>query len=174
MNKKLLLILSILMSLSLLTMSCAKSVAAPDIVEGTVGLEDLNSTDAENYINNALRTIPIISGSNYSFDFSTAYLYFQYDGLGYRVIIYDYTYNSQPTTIDKNEVLNKLISALNNVVSTDSKVNLKFTPESNWDAGYSDTKYSYLNVKISSSTHNIPIELQTIIIGLYLGNNTWQ
>ena len=63
---------------------------------------------------------------------------------------------------------------MNNVVSTDSKVNLKFTPESNWDAGYSDTKYSYLNVKISSSTHNIPIELQTIKIGLYLGNNTWQ
>ena len=61
MNKKLLLILSILMSLSLL--SCAKSVAAP---EGPVTPSDIIYTDLRYYF----QSLGVISDNGVSFDFA--------------------------------------------------------------------------------------------------------
>lgn len=61
MNKKLLLILSILMSLSLL--SCAKSVAAP---EGPVTPSDITYTDLRYYF----QSLGVISDNGVSFDFA--------------------------------------------------------------------------------------------------------
>ncbi|MEI0490354.1 hypothetical protein [Brachyspira pulli] len=61
MNKKLLLILSILMSLSLL--SCAKSVAAP---EGPVTPSNITYNDLRNYF----KSLGVISDNGVSFDFA--------------------------------------------------------------------------------------------------------
>ncbi|MEI0701951.1 hypothetical protein [Brachyspira intermedia] len=170
MNKKLLLILFIFMSLSLFTISCAKSVAAPNIVERTSAYPDLTQAEAENYINTALQSIPIISGNNYSFDFSSAYIRFEFDDKGYRVDIYDRNAYTDNSAVDRNEVLNKLIPALNNASTVINGVGITFIPNSQWNTIWSDNVSSYLIVRVSSSAYNIPASLQNISINLSLGN----
>lgn len=163
MNKKLLLILSILMSLSLLTMSCAKSVAAPeDIVEGTVGFEYL--TDAQ--LQRALQSIPPITDSGVTFDFSQSTLSPSYDdvtGLTYYTLWVN-SYNSQQ--ISKNNILTQLKRVL-----TEYKGDVIFTPSPSWDSTPSGSYSSsaILTVNVKSSSYNIPSDLRTVKIELYSG-----
>ena len=166
MNKKLLLILSILMSLSLLTMSCAKSVAAPDIVEGTVGFEELT----EGQLLSALQSIGTITDTTgVTFDFSQSTLSPSYDdvtGLTYYTLWVDsYNYTQQ---ISQNNILTQLKRVL-----TEYKGDVTFTPSASWD---SDTTSSYnrtLTVTITSLTYNVPSDFKTVKIELY-SSGGWQ
>lgn len=157
MNKKLLLILSILMSLSLLTMSCAKSVTAPDVVEGTVGLEEL--TEAQ--LLSALQSIGTItdSTSGVTFDFS--------QGSG---TTYFYVYSSGAyANASQANILNELKRVLN-----EYQGDVIFNPSPSWD---SDPTTTYgtatLTVTITSLTHNVPSSFKTVQIELY-SSGGWQ
>lgn len=161
MNKKLLLILSILMSLSLLTMSCAKSVAAPDIVEGTVGFEELT----EGQLLSALQSIGTItdstSGVTFYFSQGSGYQYYGY---------YSFSVNSSGAYANANQanILNELKRVLN-----EYQGDVIFTPSPSWD---SDTTSSYnrtLTVQITSLTHNVPSSFKTVQIELY-SSGGWQ
>lgn len=167
MNKKLLLILSILMSLSLLTMSCAKSVTSPDEVEGTAGFEDL--TEAQ--LQSALQSIRFATDEGVIFDFSQGYGSTTSDiNTDFRYYLFqvghDGSYNPQ---INSANLLTKLINALSAY-----KGDVTFTPNQNWDSvptGYSAA--ATLTVQITSLTHNVPQNLQTLKIQLYSGGG-WQ
>ena len=159
MNKKLLLILSILMSLSLLTMSCAKSVTAPGEVEGTAGFEYLTEVQLET----ALKEIPPITDNGVTFNFSQSTLSPSYDdvtGLTYYTLWVN-SYNSQQ--ISQNNILTQLKRVL-----TEYKGDVTFTPSPSWD---SDTTtgsyYRTLTVTITSLTHNVPSSFKTVQIELY-------
>lgn len=167
MNKKLLLILSILMSLSLFTMSCAKSVTAPeDIVEGTVGFEELTYTQLET----ALKEIPPITDSGVTFNFSQSTLSYSYDdvtGLTYYILWVDSDNYTQQ--ISQNNILTQLKRAL-----TEYKGDVTFTPSPSWDSDpTTGSYYRTLTVTITSLTHNVPQNLQTLKIQLYSGGG-WQ
>ena len=161
MNKKLLLILSILMSLSLLTMSCAKSVTSPDIVEGTVGFEEL--TEAQ--LLSALQSIGTItdSTSGVTFYFSQG-LGSQYSGY------YSFSVNSSGyASASQANILSQLQRAL-----TEYKGDVIFTPEQNWDSTPSGSYSSaILTVNVTSSSYNIPSNLRTVKIELY-SSGGWQ
>lgn len=161
MNKKLLLILSILMSLSLLTMSCAKSVAAPDIIEGTVGLEELT----EGQLLSALQSIGTITDTTgVTFDFSQGYISLS---SGY----YSFNVNSSGyyTNVNQANILNELKRVL-----TAYQGDVTFTPSASWDSdpttGYSTAT---LTVQITSSSYNVPSNLKTVKIQLY-SSGGWQ
>lgn len=168
MNKKLLLILSILMSLSLLTMSCAKSVTAPDVVEGTVGLEELT----EGQLLSALQSIGTItdSTSGVTFDFSQSTLSPSYDdvtGLTYYTLwVNSYNYNQQ---ISQNNILTQLKRVL-----TEYKGDVTFTPSPSWDSDpTTGSYYRTLTVTITSLTYNVPSDFKTVKIELY-SSGGWQ
>lgn len=157
MNKKLLLILSILMSLSLFTMSCAKSVAAPDNFPIGVSPGD-KITKAD--IENALKTITGIAvgtSKDIIFDFSKGY--FQNNGNTFYVHdLLNQNYTENPK---KSEVLALLIPALQNLGGNV----VYFSPNQNWDSN-GDRYNIYLTVNISSPLE-MPSEMQTIKINLY-------
>ena len=161
MNKKLLLILSILMSLSLLTMSCAKSVAAPDIVEGTVGFEELT----EGQLLSALQSIGTITDSTSGVTF-----YFsqgsgsQYSGY------YSFSVNSSGYYANANQanILTELKSVLNAYQG-----DVIFTPSPSWDSDPTGYSTATLTVQITSSAYNVPSNLKTVQIQLYLMGGTW-
>ena len=159
MNKKLLLILSILMSLSLLTMSCAKSVTAPDKVEGTVGFEELT----EGQLLSALQSIGTITDSGITFYFSQGSVSQYY---GY----YSFSVNSSGyASVSQANILSQLQRAL-----TEYKGDVIFTPEQNWDStpsGYYSS--AILTVNVTSSSYNIPSNLRTVKIELY-SSGGWQ
>lgn len=159
MNKKLLLILSILMSLSLLTMSCAKSVAAPDIVEGTVGFEELTYTQLET----ALKEIPPITDSGVTFNFSQGYIY---QSSGY----YSFSVNSSGfANANQANILSQLQRALN-----EYQGDVTFTPSPSWDSDpTTGSYYRTLTVQIASLTHNVPSSFKTVQIELY-SSGGWQ
>lgn len=161
MNKKLLLILSILMSLSLLTMSCAKSVAAPDVIEGTVGLEELT----EGQLLSALQSIGTITDSTSGVTF-----YFS-QGSGYQSSGY-YTLNvnsSGYANANQANILNELKSVLNAYQG-----DVIFTPSSSWDSDPTGYSTATLTVTITSLTYNVPSNLKTVKIQLYLMGGTWE
>ncbi|PCG21130.1 hypothetical protein [Brachyspira sp. G79] len=161
MNKKLLLILSILMSLSLLTMSCAKSVAAPDIIEGTAGLEEL--TDAQ--LRTTLQKIPTItdSTSGVTFNFSQGS---GYPSSGY----YSFNVTSSGAFANANQanILNELKRVLN-----EYQGDVIFTPAQNWDSTGSYSS-AILTVNVTSSSYNVPSNFKTVKIDLYLMGGSWQ
>ena len=164
MNKKLLLILSILMSLSLLTMSCAKSVAAPDVVEGTAGLEELTSTQLEA----ALKKIPAIADNGVIFSFSQRGSSTDFPVSGY----YTFRVNSigSPANVNQANILNELKRVL-----TAYQGDVIFTPEPNWDSDPTGYSTATLTVTITSSAYNVPSNLKTVKIDLYLNNGySWQ
>ncbi|WP_300757035.1 hypothetical protein [uncultured Brachyspira sp.] len=165
MNKKLLLILSILMSLSLLTMSCAKSVVAPDEVYGTAGFEDLTEAQLET----ALKEIPPITDNGAAFDFSQSTLSPSYDDVTgptyYTLWVNSGNYNQK---ISQNNILTQLKRVL-----TEYKGDVTFTPNQNWDSVPTTYGTATLTVQITSLTHNVPQELQTLKIQLYSGGG-WQ
>lgn len=154
MNKKLLLILSILMSLSLLTMSCAKSVTAPDVIEGTAGLEELT----EDQLLIALQSIQTITDSGVTFDFSQGSAGYQYPGY------YTFSvYSSGFANANQANILSQLKSVLNAYQG-----DVIFTPEQNWDSTPSGSYSSaILIVNVTSSSYNIPSNLKTVQIELY-------
>ncbi|MDO6994485.1 hypothetical protein Q5M87_10750 [Brachyspira innocens] len=148
------------MSLSLFTMSCAKSVAAPDVIEGTVGLEELTSTQLQS----ALQSIPPITDTTgVTFDFSQGYIS---PSSGY----YSFSVNSSGfANASQANILTELKRVLN-----EYQGDVTFTPSPSWD---SDTTSSYnrtLTVQITSSAYNVPSNLKTVKIQLYLMGGTWQ
>ena len=161
MNKKLLLILSILMSLSMFTMSCAKSVTAPDVVEGTVGFEEL--TEAQ--LLSALQSIGTITDSTSGVTF-----YFS-QGLGYQYSgYYSFSVNSSGyASASQANILNELKRVLN-----EYQGDVIFNPSPSWD---SDPTTTYgtatLTVTITSLTHNVPSSFKTVQIELY-SSGGWQ
>ena len=161
MNKKLLLILSILMSLSLLTMSCAKSVTAPDVVEGTVGFEELT----EDQLLSALQSIGTItdSTSGVTFNFSQGYIY---QSSGY----YSFSVNSSGfANANQANILSQLKSVLNAYQG-----DVTFTPSPSWDSDpTTGSYYRTLTVTITSLTHNVPSSFKTVQIELY-SSGGWQ
>lgn len=163
MNKKLLLILSILMSLSLLTMSCAKSVTSPDIVEGTAGFEYLTEAQLET----ALKEIPPITDNGVTFNFSQSTLSPSYDDVTgptyYTLWVNSYNYTQQ---ISQNNILTQLKRVL-----TEYKGDVIFTPNQNWDSVPTTSTYgtATLTVQITSLTHNVPSSFKTVQIELYSG-----
>lgn len=160
MNKKLLLILSILMSLSLLTMSCAKSVAAPDIIEGTVGFEELT----ENQLLSALQSIGTITDST-----GVTFYFSQGSGSQYSGY-YSFSVNSSGYYANANQanILSQLKSVLNAYQG-----DVIFTPEQNWDSDPTGYSTATLTVTITSSAYNVPSNLKTVQIQLYLMGGTW-
>lgn len=164
MNKKLLLILSILMSLSLL--SCAKSVTAPDNSSGTPG-QELTRTQIEQ----AFKKLPPIhiqaspSGDYVHFDFSQG----DFLGISYRPKC-DYNITSHPMYVDQNKILEDL---KNNLTYTTGDIN--FIPNSNWESTTAGYGLRELTVTISSVLFTVPKDYKTITIWLDpIGNIFWQ
>lgn len=152
MNKKLLLIFSILL-ISLSLFSCAKSVAAPDTLEqmSTITLAD------------ELRTIKGVEDSNNNtvFDFSTGRL--------------DYnTQNPWVFTVETsgNANLNTILTSLKNALSAhNDNIGMIFTPEENWD--FTDYTTADLIVHVDSYTHIIPENFEGKTIKIHLKANSW-
>ena len=171
MNKKLLLILSILMSLSLFTMSCAKSVTAPDNITGISGGEVLTEEQAKLKINSALNSLGNISDDTLKtgyFNFSGGSLTFDNQN---RYLFYLNFNQTGPNTpyVKQAEILNNLKTALQ---SYNGEV--IFTPDANWSSSPANTTYGdyVLRVSISSLRYNLPNTIKYIYIHLYA--NYWQ
>ncbi|MEI0558760.1 hypothetical protein [Brachyspira intermedia] len=167
MNKKLLLILSILMSLSLFTMSCANSVLVPDIpiTEQSITQDDIVTE---------LRKIGIIyadsqaSTSNPLHYIDINRLQIVYDHGTYSVTVDIYPFSGVDGwwgyTCDPNYVLSELrqrISAL-------SSAKLELVPNTDWDNGtIPNGKANILfTVNISSKFLTIPEHLKSVKISL--------
>ncbi|AEM20977.1 hypothetical protein Bint_0343 [Brachyspira intermedia PWS/A] len=171
MNKKLLLILSILMSLSLFTMSCAKSVAAPDSITGIVGGEVLTEEQAKVKINSALNSL----GKIYDDTLKTGYFNFSVGSLtfdGNRRYVFFLNFNQTGVDtpyVKEAEILNNLKTALQ---SYNGEV--IFTPDANWISSPDNITSGYyiLRVSISSLNYNLPNTIKYIYIYLYA--NFWQ
>ncbi|MEI0747620.1 hypothetical protein [Brachyspira pulli] len=165
MNKKLLLILSILMSLSLL--SCAKSVTAPDNSIGIPG-QELTRTQIEE----AFKKLPAIyiqaispSGDYVYFDFSQG----EFLGTSYSPKC-KYNITSHPMYVDQNKILEEL---KNNLTYTTGDIN--FIPNSNWESTTAGYGLRELTVTISSVLFTVPKDYKTITIWLNpIGNIFWQ
>lgn len=165
MNKKLLLILSILMGLSLL--SCAKSVTAPDNSSGTPG-QELTRTQIEQ----AFKKLPPIhiqaispSGDYVHFDFSQG----DFLGISYSPNC-DYNITSNPMYVDQNKILEEL---KNNLTYTTGDIN--FIPNDNWESTSTGYGVRELTVTISSVLFTVPKDYKTITIWLNpMGNIFWQ
>ncbi|MEI0608017.1 hypothetical protein R4K48_13795 [Brachyspira pulli] len=161
MNKKLLLILSILMSLSLFTMSCAKSVTAPDNPTGIAGLDDLT----EKQLETALKAVePITTTGGVTFDFSTGIFANPNNS-------YNFSINSTGAyqNVSQAEVLNLLLQKLSAY-----KGEVSFNvPTGAWNGDPTGSNSATLTVSVSSSNYNIPDTLQSITITLYL-MGTWE
>ena len=163
MNKKLLLILSILMSLSLFTMSCAKSVAAPDVpVVGITPGQELT----ENDLQTALRSLNPISDSGVTYNFSQGNGFLSSDTSGSVYYFNVYDTSSYHTGISQDIILSQLKSALYNYN------NISFEPSQNWES--TTTSERILVVTLSSPYYTIPQELKTVKIRLYLNSGYWQ
>lgn len=157
MNKKLLLILFIFMSLSLFTMSCAKSVTAPDqFVPGVLPGDKITKADIENALK-SITSISVGTSKDIIFDFSKGY--FQNDGNIF--CVNDILNQNNRENPKKSEVLALLIPALQSI--SDNAV--YFSPNQNWDSN-SDRYNIYLTVNVSSPLE-MPSEMQTIKINLY-------
>ncbi|OEJ13819.1 hypothetical protein BFL38_03470 [Brachyspira hampsonii] len=171
-DKKLLLILSILMSLSLFTMSCAKSVAAPDNITGISGGEVLTKEQAKVKINSALNSLGNISDDTLKtgyFDFSSGSLGFNGNQNPY-VFYLDFRQTSGNTPyVSQAEILNNIKTALQ---SYNGEVIL--TPDANWFSTPANITYGdyVLGVSISSLNYNLPDTIKYIHIYLYA--NYWQ
>ncbi|WP_156821999.1 hypothetical protein [Brachyspira innocens] len=151
------------MSLSLFTMSCAKSVAAPDVIEGTVGLEEL--TEAQ--LLSALQSIQTItdttSGVTFYFSQGSGYPYYGY---------YSFSVDSSGTygaSVSQNYILAELKRVLN-----EYQGDVTFTPSASWDSTPTGSSTATLTVQITSSAYNVPSNLKTVKIQLYLMGGTWQ
>ncbi|MEI0699459.1 hypothetical protein R4K92_11075 [Brachyspira intermedia] len=174
MNKKLLLILSILMSLSLFTMSCAKSVAAPDNpVTGIVPGQEFTQYDLEQ----KLKTLtPISYNGEITFDFSkgTVSYYTDINGIGY----YRFSVTGESTSVSsvavpQDVILTQLRTRLLNYNYNNNDNTISFTPSGNWE-DTTTTTYRDLVVTVDSKYYTIPQELKTVKIRLYLINGYWQ
>ena len=163
MNKKLLLILSILMSLSLFTISCAKSVAAPDnpISGITPGQESLTLNDIENALKKIgkfyIQEDPTATGKDLYFDFTTGY----FMNTQFMPQIQNNTGSTSIIT-DQSAILSKLKDALNTI----NNIAVTFVPNSNWDDTITGLSPRQLTVTVSSSLFKVPNEYKTIIIFL--------
>ena len=164
MNKKLLLIFSILMSLSLL--SCAKSVAAP---KGPVTPSDITYNDLRNYF----QSLGVISDNGVSFDFANGtdsypnnapslqdpYFFYvtpdSYDGEG---------------SVNVNNVISQLNAALksgNPSSGVKCSVNSYRLPSS----GQGNLTV-YITVSPLTIENNIPTHFNTV--NLYFQYNSWE
>ena len=165
MNKKLLLILSILMSLSLLTMSCAKSVAAPEV---SVTGQGITTTD----ITTELRKIGIIYANSQASSLNPEQ-YMDFSSLNLiEDETYTYTYLIYPNngimgwfnyTCDPNYVLNELKQR----IPTFSSMKIEFVPNTDWDSGTPQgQKQVYFTININSQFLTVPDNLKTVKIRL--------
>ena len=167
MNKKLLLILSILMSLSLLTMSCAKSVAAPDTP--TTGISVGQTLDSKT-LEAILKRQGVISipkytqfgGNSGTFDFSQGTLSDTSfivsctpDGSSYGTVYANTDY-----------VLGELKYTFNGESGY-----ITFSVADSWDTIPSGNFPAYIDVTLTSSAYTIPDSLKTITI--YLSGVNW-
>ncbi|MEI0566112.1 hypothetical protein [Brachyspira pulli] len=166
MNKKLLLILSILMSLSLL--SCAKSVTAPEnVIEGVTPGQEVTKAEIEN----ELKKIGIIAGTSFgnpSFDFTSIWLMEEtscYEA--FQITVSELT-PSSPSS--HSYVLNQLREKINML----SSETITFDANYNWDNEPTIENYPYnlyLTINISSKLLTIPSKLKTVKINLF---SYWQ
>ena len=169
MNKKLLLILSILMSLSLFTMSCAKSVTAPKNSTPYTPGQELTLQDVESILQTLFyNSNPDRDGKFIIHEATGAGInQMAYFGFKTATLVQDTftkVYTLTPAFVNttstygfsKSTVLYNLRSKLMN--------NGFFTPNSDWDdaASYTPT----LTVAVSSSDYKIPDNLKTIKIEL--------
>ncbi|AEM20974.1 hypothetical protein Bint_0340 [Brachyspira intermedia PWS/A] len=169
MNKKLLLILSILMSLSLFTMSCAKSVTAPNQI-------DQSSTLDISKVGSSISTYnygSIITDGDVQIDLKNV----QYSPMNGNTVTLTYsptTTSTQPVVFNENSILNKIAESLQSVTYYANGVSS--ISVGNW------TKYEYS----SSSAQTVNYILTAQAIGKYgnkldftfvlttSGNITWQ
>ena len=108
MNKKLLLILSILMSLSLFTMSCAKSVTAPSQIDTSSAL------DITKVVSSISTYGGIITDGDVQIDLKNV----QYSTIGGNIVTLTYsppTTSTQPVVFNENSILNKIAESLQSV-----------------------------------------------------------
>ena len=170
MNKKLLLILSILMSLSLLTMSCAKSVAAPDTP--AVGVTPGQELTADQ-LQTALQSIQTItdSTSSTSFNFSQSYGNTSGDDTTQYYLFSVYG-SSSHQSVSQDNVLNQLKSALN-YYNNNGNITFDFDYSASWDSTTDYSPSRILTVNVSAPYYTIPQELKTVKIELY-SSYGWQ
>ena len=171
MNKKLLLILSILMSLSLLTMSCAKSVAAPNTP--AVGVTPGQELTADQ-LQTALQSIQTITdnttGSQVAFNFSQGSGYIDTvnntDGTTTKYYLFrvDGSSTGYYQSVSQDNVLNQLKSALN--YNNNGNITFDFDYSASWDST-TDYNSRILTVNVSAPYYTIPQELKTVKIELY-------
>ncbi|MEI0558759.1 hypothetical protein [Brachyspira intermedia] len=167
MNKKLLLILSILMSLSLFTMSCAKSVTAPSQTDPSSAL------DITKVVSSISTYGGIITDGDVQIDLKNV----QYETIGGNVVTLTYsppTTSTQPVVFNENSILNKIAESLQSV--TDYANGVSSISIDNW------IKYETSSVQ----TQTVVYTLTAQAIGKYgnklyftfelttSGNITWQ
>ena len=167
MNKKLLLILSILMSLSLLTMSCAKSVTAPDTP--TTGISVGQTLDSQT-LDTILKRQGVISipkytqfgGNSGTFDFSKGTL----SGTSFSVSCTPDTSSYGTVYANTDYVLGELKYTFNGESDY-----ITFSVADSWDTIPSGNFPAYIDVTLTSSVYTIPDSLKTITI--YLSGVYW-
>ena len=155
MNKKLLLILSILMSLSLFTISCAKSVAAPDTKDSNYTLTDEN-------IFSALSSVKIMLNTEELFWFQLGN--FQPDSTEFLVQSQLSGTEAEYLYVDSNLVLDQLITKLQDA----SNGEISFLPSNKWIEEGSTDKDRYIYVDIMGKYGNI---VRTIILHLRVSSS---
>ena len=157
MNKKLLLILSILMSLSLL--SCAKSVTAPDNSIGTPGQESLTLTEIQNELKKIgkfyVQEDPSGAGKDAYFDFNNGY----FSGTKFLPEFKNNT-GTDNIKISQSDILIKLKDAL---AAVNSSV-VTFSPNPDWDNTITGLTPRELITSITSSLFEVPEAYKTIVI----------
>ena len=168
MNKKILLILSILMSLSLLTMSCAKSVTAPDTP--TTGISVGQTLDSKT-LEDILKKQGVISippytqsgGDSGTFDFSKGRL----TGTSFSVYCQPQPSSGYGTVYANTDyVLGELKYTFNGESDY-----ITFSVADSWDTIPSGNFPAYIDVTLTSSAYTIPDSLKTITI--YLSGVNW-
>ena len=162
MNKKLLLILSILMGLSLL--SCAKSVTAPD---GPVTPSDITYNDLRNYF----QSLGVISDNGISFDFANGTDSYPNNDPSLQEPYFFYV---TPNSYDGEGSVN-----VNNVISQLNSALKSGNPSSGVKGSVRDFTIrpgSYLTVTIElkplTIENNVPTHLNTAI--LILAHPNWE
>ena len=166
MNKKLLLILSILMSLSLL--SCAKSVAAP---KGPVTPSDIIYTDLRYYF----QSLGVISDNGVSFDFANGTDSYPNNDPSLQEPYFFYvtpnSYDGEGSVyVNVNNVLSQLNAALksgNPAYGVKCSVNSYGLPSS----GQGNLTV-YITVSPLTIENNIPTHFNTVT--LYFQYNSWE
>ena len=166
MNKKILLILSILMSLSLLTMSCAKSVTAPDTP--TTGISVGQTLDSQT-LETILKRQGVISipqhsspvGASGTFDFSKGTL----SDTSFNVYC-EPSYGYGTVYANTDYVLGELKYTFNGESDY-----ITFSVADSWDTIPSGNFPAYIDVTLTFSVYTIPDSLKTITI--YLSGVYW-